>query len=125
MLRYTGIKRRLSLGFWMNPVAEPIWIDTRTIERLPRWITHLQDETSETVALLSGAALMMPDIAVRDPGGTLPSALLRDRLALKVAVACLSSKGEVKQRRISAMRCVWCGQCDCRQGMPRNRQAIC
>jgi len=77
----------------MNPVAEPIWIDTRTIERLPRWITHLEDETSETVALLSSAALMLPDIAVRDPSGTLPGALLRDRLALKVAVACLKLEG--------------------------------
>ena len=77
----------------MSSVAEPIWIDTRTIERLPRWITHLQDETSETVALLSGAALMMSDNAVRDPGGTLPGALLRDRPALKVAVACLKLEG--------------------------------
>ena len=31
----------------------------------------------------------MLDVVLRDPGGTLPSALLRDRMALEAAVACL------------------------------------
>jgi len=77
----------------MNPTANPILSDTKNIQLLPRWITHPQDETSETVAFLSGAALAMLDIVVRDPGGTLPSALLRDRLALDAAVACLKLEG--------------------------------
>lgn len=77
----------------MNPTANPILSDTKTIQLLSRWITHPQGETSETVAFLSGAALAVLDIVVRDPGGTLPSALLRDRLALDAAVACLKLEG--------------------------------
>jgi hypothetical protein len=60
---------------------------------LPRWITLPRDETPETVAFLSGAALAALDVVLRDPGGTLPSALLRDRLALNVAEACLKLEG--------------------------------
>lgn len=80
----------------MNPAAKLILSDTKTVQLLPRWITHPQDETSETVAFLSGAALAMLDIVVRDPVGTLPSALLRDRLALDAAVACLKLEGRIE-----------------------------
>jgi hypothetical protein len=77
----------------MNPFAKPILSDTKTIQLLPRWITLLPDETPETVAFLSGAALATLDVVLRDPGTTLPGALLRDRLALGAAVACLKLEG--------------------------------
>ena len=90
----------------MNPTDNLILSDTKTIQLLPRWITHPQDETSETVAFLSGAALAMLDIVVRDPGGTLPSALLRDRMALDAAVACLKLEG--RNESTSAIRDAVC-----------------
>jgi hypothetical protein len=73
----------------MNSAAKSIQSDNQTIDLLPRWITLPQAETPETVAFLSGAALAMLDVMLRDPGGRLPAALLRDRLALKAAAACL------------------------------------
>jgi len=60
---------------------------------LPGWITLPQDDIPETVAFLSGAALATLDVVLRDSGGTLPGALLRDRLALDAAVACLKLEG--------------------------------
>ena len=51
----------------------------------------------------------MLDVVLRDPGGTLPSALLRDRMALEAAVACLKLENRVKLRPISVTRCVWRG----------------
>jgi hypothetical protein len=77
----------------MDPAAKPILSDTKTIQLLPRWITLRPDETPETVAFLSGAALATLHVALRDPGGTLSGALLRDRLALDAAVACLKLEG--------------------------------
>jgi hypothetical protein len=77
----------------MNPTGKPILSNTKTIQLLPRWITLPRDETHETVAFLSGAALATLDVVLRDPSGTLPGALLRDRLALEAAVACLKLEG--------------------------------
>lgn len=77
----------------MNTAAKLILSDTKTIQILPRWITLRPDETPETVAFLSGAALATLDVVLRDPGTTFPGALLRDRLALDAAVACLKLEG--------------------------------
>ncbi|MFG6661029.1 DUF1403 family protein [Sulfitobacter sp. 915] len=63
------------------------------LQLLPRWITLQRDEDPETVAFLSGAALATLDAVFRDPNGTLPCALLRDRMALDSAVACLKLEG--------------------------------
>jgi len=64
-----------------------------SLQLLPRWITLQRDETPEAVAFLSGAALATLDAVIRDPNGTLPCALLRDRMALDSAVACLKLEG--------------------------------
>lgn len=77
----------------MNPTAKLIISDTMSLQLLPRWITLQRDEAPETVAFLSGAALAALDVALSDPEGTLPGALLRDRLALDAAVACLILEG--------------------------------
>ena len=67
--------------------------ETRSIRLLPRWITSCRAATPEDGAFLSGAALAVLDVVLRDPGGTLPAALLRDRLALAAATACLKLEG--------------------------------
>ena len=77
----------------MNPAAKLIMSDTMSLQLLPRWITVQRDEDPETVAFLSGAALATLDAVLRDPNGTLPCALLRDRMALDSAVACLKLEG--------------------------------
>ncbi len=77
----------------MKPAAKPILSDPQTIPLLPRWITLPRDGVPETVAFLSGAALATLDVVLRDPNGTLPGALLRDRMALDAAVACLKLEG--------------------------------
>lgn len=77
----------------MDPTAKSALSDTQSIYMLPGWITLPQDDTPETVAFLSGAALATLDVVLRDPGATSPGALLRDRLALDAAVACLRLEG--------------------------------
>jgi hypothetical protein len=73
----------------MKAAAKSITSDTQTIHMLPRWVTSVSDQDTESVAFTSGAALAMLDVVLRDPSGTLPGALLRDRMALEAAVACL------------------------------------
>ena len=68
-------------------------VDATMTNILPRWITLSHGQALDTVAFSSGAALAMLDMVVRDPTGTLPGALLRDRLALEVAAACLKLEG--------------------------------
>lgn len=64
-----------------------------SLARMPSWVTSARAETLEDVAFSSGAALAMLDVVLRYPGTILPSALLRDRLALDAAVACLKLEG--------------------------------
>lgn len=73
----------------MKAAAKPVLSDTQTIHMLPRWVTSVQGQDTDTVAFTSGAALAMLDVVLNDPNGTLPGALLRDRMALEAAVACL------------------------------------
>jgi len=77
----------------MNPTAKLIISDTMSLQLLPRWITLQRDEDPETVVFLSGAALATLDAVLRDPNATFPCALLRDRMALDSAVACLKLEG--------------------------------
>lgn len=65
---------------------------------LSAWITAGRGETLEAAAFLSGAALARLDAALADPQGGLPAALLRDRLALQAAEACL----KLENRRANA-----------------------
>lgn len=73
----------------MKAAAKPALDDTQTLHILPRWVTSAHRQDTDSVAFTSGAALAMLDVVLRDPRGTLPGALLRDRMALDVAVACL------------------------------------
>ncbi|WP_456385778.1 DUF1403 family protein [Profundibacter sp.] len=73
----------------MKPAAKPVLTDTQTIHMLPRWVTSTRSQGADSVAFTSGAALAMLDVVLRDSNDTLPGALLRDRMALNAAVACL------------------------------------
>lgn len=82
----------------MKPAASPALGDAQIIHILPQWITAARGQETDTVAFGSGAALATLDVVLRDPRGILPGALLRDRMALKAAVACL----ELENRRETA-----------------------
>ena len=71
----------------MKPATKPVFDDTQSIQLLPSWVTSSRSEAIETVAFTSGAALALLDVMLRDLSGTLPGALLRDRMALDAAVA--------------------------------------
>ncbi len=62
--------------------------DFDTLPRMPAWVTSARAETLEDVAFLSGAALNhLHFVLGREE---VPQALLRDRLALRAAEACVS-----------------------------------
>ncbi|KUP94700.1 DUF1403 family protein [Tritonibacter horizontis] len=65
--------------------------DPDTLPRMPAWVTSARAETPEDVAFLSGAALSHLHLVL---GHTdVPHALLRDRLALRAAEACVARSG--------------------------------
>lgn len=64
-----------------------------TINILPRWVTSLRGDTLETAGFSSGAALALLDVVLCEPSGGLPAALLRERMGLNAAVACLKLEG--------------------------------
>lgn len=66
---------------------------THSINLLPRWITSARGRGLETVASSSGAALAILDTVLRHQSLENPAALLRDRLAVQAAVACLKLEG--------------------------------
>lgn len=74
--------------------------DLITIPKLPGWVTSGRPETPETVAFLSGAALSHLHLALsRDD---VPQTLLRTRLALRAAEACVTHQG--RPERTSDLR---------------------
>lgn len=60
---------------------------------LPSWVTQKHGSTPETETFLSGASLAMLHMVLADPSETLPAELLRNRLALRAAEACLKTEG--------------------------------
>lgn len=65
--------------------------DPDSLPRIPPWVTSARAETPEDVAFLSGAALNHLHLVLGyDP---VPQALLRDRLALRAAEACVAFSG--------------------------------
>ena len=65
--------------------------DLDTLPRMPAWVTSARAETLEDVAFLSGAALNhLHFVLGREE---VPQALLRDRLALRAAEACVAFSG--------------------------------
>lgn len=77
----------------MKAAAKTILDVSQSIRMPPRWVTSVQRQDTDSVAFSSGAALAMLDVVLGYPGTTLPGALLRDRLALDAAVACLKLEG--------------------------------
>ena len=70
-------------------------IDTDTLPRMPAWVTSARPEAFEDVAFLSGAALNhLHLVFARDD---VPQALLRDRLALHAAEACVALSGRMER----------------------------
>ena len=65
--------------------------DVETLPRMPSWVISARSETSEDVAFLSGAALNHLHIVLKRE--QVPHALLRDRLALRAAEACVAFSG--------------------------------
>jgi len=69
----------------------------RTLPRMPSWVTSGRAEIPEDVAFLSGAALAYLHLAVS--GDDVPRALLRDRLTLRAAEACVTRSGRPERAR--------------------------
>ena len=65
--------------------------DLDTIPRMPAWVTSARAETLEDVAFLSGAALNHLHVVLGR--AEVPQALLRERLALRAAEACVAFSG--------------------------------
>lgn len=71
--------------------------DLDTLSRMPAWVTSARAETLEDVAFLSGAALSNLHFVLRHE--EVPQALLRDRLALRAAEACVAFSGRSERAR--------------------------
>lgn len=71
---------------WPHPAS-----DTGTIPRLPAWVTSAPTESLEDVAFLSGAALSHLHLVAGSEDT--PNPLLRERLALRAAEACVVFSG--------------------------------
>ena len=65
--------------------------DFDTLPRMPAWVTSMRAETLEDVAFLSGAALNHLHLVLGRE--EVPKALLRERLALRAAEACVGFSG--------------------------------
>ena len=65
--------------------------DLDTLPRMPSWVTSARPETAEDVAFLSGAALNHLHLVLQRK--EVPQVLLRDRLALRAAEACVAFSG--------------------------------
>lgn len=74
--------------------------DTEVVPRMPSWVTSARAETSEDVAFLSGAALSHLHIVLSRQD--VPRDLLRARLALRAAEACVAHQG--RPERVGEMR---------------------
>lgn len=73
---------------YARPVNES---DTATLPRMPSWVTSTRAETLEDVAFLSGAALAHLHLVLGRE--EVSQALLRERLALRAAEACVKFSG--------------------------------
>ena len=66
-----------------------------TLPRMPSWVTSARAETPEDVAFLSGAALNHLHLVLNRED--VPQTLLRQRLALRAAEACMIQTGRVER----------------------------
>jgi len=83
----------------MKKAAPPMETHPIYLPPLPGWVTQNHSKTSETEQFLSGASLAILHVVLVNPSdalpsqGTLPAELLRNRLALRAAEACLKLEG--------------------------------
>ena len=76
--------------------ARPEHINDRdTLPRTPPWVTSARAKTLEDVAFLSGAALSHLHLVLGR--AAVPQTLLRDRLALRAAEACVAFSGRLER----------------------------
>lgn len=71
--------------------------DPDSLPRMPPWVTSARAETLEDVAFLSGAALSHLHLVLGREA--VPQALLRDRLSLRAAEACVAFSGRPERAR--------------------------
>jgi len=69
--------------------------DLATLPRMPAWVTATRSETLDDVAFLSGAALSQLHVVVVH--ADVPQSLLRERLALRAAEACVAFSGRLER----------------------------
>lgn len=75
----------------MKPADDTIKREPYTIPRIPSWVTSVKADTPEDAAFLSGAALAhLHLVLIRED---VPVPLLRERLALRAAEACVTHQG--------------------------------
>ncbi|MEO1538281.1 MAG: DUF1403 family protein [Pseudomonadota bacterium] len=74
--------------------------DLNSLPKLPAWVTSGRAETPEHVAFLSGAALSHLHLVLTRP--EVPQTLLRARLAVRAAEACVTHQG--RPERASELR---------------------
>ena len=79
--------------FRMTKPAASLETPPAYLPPLPGWVTQKQGKTLETEAFLSGASLAMLQMVLMGSMDTLPSELLRNRLAMRAAEACLKLEG--------------------------------
>ncbi len=81
----------------MTFARDPLIRDFETIPRIPSWVTSGRVETLEGVAFLSGAALAHLHVVLGQ--ADVPQSLLRERLALCAAEACVAYSGRPERAR--------------------------
>ena len=77
----------------MKKPALPLETHPTYLPPLPGWVTQNHGKTLELETFLAGASLAMLHMLLADPSDTLPTELLRTRLALRAAEACLKLEG--------------------------------
>ncbi|MFQ6552623.1 DUF1403 family protein [Aestuariibius insulae] len=84
----------------MTYARQPVLDDVETLPRMPSWVTSVRAEAPEDVAFLSGAALSHLHLVLNRED--VPQTLLRARLALRAAEACVTRQG--RPERASELR---------------------
>ena len=79
----------------MTYARHELTYDVETLPRMPSWVTSGRPETSEDVAFLSGAALS--HLHLVSSRADVPQTLLRNRLALRAAEACVTHAGRTER----------------------------
>jgi len=79
----------------MTYARQPFVDSTETLPQVPPWVISMRAETPEDVAFLSGAALAHLHLVLSQED--VPQTLLRARLALRAAEACVTHQGRIER----------------------------